>query len=271
MAFDFDTMGKDLLGLARELGGPGRPVRWEQLTWPEAGAAAQANQAVIVPVGAVEQHGPHLPLGVDSYIGEAVAVCVSALTGVPVVPTLSYGVSASHGDFAGTISLRPETMIGLVEDIIESLYERSVRQFVLLNGHIWNSGCLDVSAEKLRVRHRDARVRSLGYVTMYPGSEVDGHVRYGRALMHANFFETSVMLYLYPELVRMDRATSHRDVDSFWDYRMDQVSETGVWGRDVAEANPQHGKAEFERCVITTARAVAAAIREPWPDPKHRP
>jgi creatinine amidohydrolase len=52
---------------------------------------------------------------------------------------------------------------------------------------------------------------------------------------------------------------------------MDQVSETGVWGRDVAEANPQHGKAEFERCVITTARAVAAAIREPWPDPKHRP
>jgi creatinine amidohydrolase len=271
MAFDFDKIGEDLRPLARELGGRGVPVRWEQLTWPEAREAAQATQAVIVPVGAVEQHGPHLPLGVDSYIGEAVALAVSALTSVPVVPTLSYGVSASHGDFAGTIALRPETMISLTEDVIESLYERGVRQFVLLNGHIWNNGSLDVSAEKLRVRHRDARVRALGYVTMYPGSEVDGHVRYGRALMHANYFETSVMLYLYPELVRMERATSHRDVDSFWDYRMDQVSETGVWGRDVAEANAAHGKSEFERCVITTARAVAAAIREPWPDPKHRP
>jgi creatinine amidohydrolase len=79
------------------------------------------------------------------------------------------------------------------------------------------------------------------------------------------------MLYLYPGLVRMERATSHRDVDSFWDYRMDQVSETGVWGRDVADANPVHGRAEYERCVVTTARAVAAAVREPWPHPAHRP
>jgi creatinine amidohydrolase len=63
----------------------------------------------------------------------------------------------------------------------------------------------------------------------------------------------------------MHRATSHTDVDSFWDYRMDQVSDTGVWGRDVADATAEHGRAEFDRCVLTTARAVAAAIREPWP------
>ncbi len=150
-------------------------------------------------------------------------------------------------------------------------YASGVRQFILLNGHIWNNGSLDVSAEKLRVRHPDARVRALGYVTMYPGPEVNGRVRFGRALMHANYFETSVMLYLYPELVRMDKATSHVDVDSFWDYRMDQVSETGVWGRDVQEANAPHGQAEFERCIVTTARALAAAVREPWPDPTHRP
>jgi creatinine amidohydrolase len=265
------SLGKDLLALASDLGGSGTPVRWEELTWPEAHEASSQLNAVILPVGATEQHGPHLPLAVDTQICEAVALGVSALTGVPVVPPLCYGVSASHGDFGGTISLRPETMICVVQDVIDSLYERGIRQFVLLNGHIWNNGVLDVSAEKLRVRHRDARVRALGYVTMYPGPEVDGHVRYGRALMHANFFETSVMLHLYPHLVRMDRATSHRDVDSFWDYRMDQVSETGVWGRDVAEANAAHGRAEFERCVLTTARAVAAAVREPWPDPAHRP
>jgi creatinine amidohydrolase len=261
----------DLLARAKEFGGSGKPLRWETLTWPEARDAAAALNAVLIPAGAIEQHGPHLPLAVDTQICEAVALGVSALTGVPMIPTLCYGVSGSHGDFSGTIALRPETMIGMVEDIIDSLYERGIRQFVLLNGHIWNNGTLDVSAEKLRVRHRDARVRALGYVTMYPGPEVDGHVRYGRGLMHANYFETSVMLHLYPELVRMDRATSHRDVDSFWDYRMDQVSETGVWGRDVSQANAAHGQAEFERCVLTTARAVAAAVREPWPDRSHRP
>lgn len=264
-------LSPDLAALAAQLGGTGKPLRWEELTWPEAGDIAAGFHTAIVPVGAVEQHGPHLPLGVDAYICEAVALCVSALTAIPVIPPVWYGVSASHGDFAGTISLRPETMIAMMEDVLESLYVRGIRQFVLLNGHIWNSSVLDVSAEKLRVRHSDARVRALGYVTMYPGSEVDGHVRFGRALMHANYFETSVMLHLHPDLVRMDKATSHRDVDSFWDYRMDQVSETGVWGRDVAQANAAHGRAEFERCVVTTAKAVAAAMREPWPDRTHRP
>ena len=64
----------------------------------------------------------------------------------------------------------------IVEDVIDSLHASGIRQFILLNGHIWNNGALDVSAEKLRVRHRDCRVRALGYVTMYPGPEVDGHV-----------------------------------------------------------------------------------------------
>jgi creatinine amidohydrolase len=265
------ALGNELIEAAAELGGNGKAVRWEELTWPEAKEAAERYRAVIIPVGAIEQHGPHLPLAVDTQICEAAALGVSALTGVPVVPPLSYGVSGSHGDFGGTIGLRPETMIHVVEDVIDSLYERGIRQFILLNGHIWNSGSLDVSAEKLRVRHKDARVRSLAYVTMYPGPEVNGHVKFGRALMHANFFETSVMLHLYPDLVRMDRAVSHLDVDSFWDYRMDQVSETGVWGRDVKDSNAEHGKYEFERCVLTTAKAIAAAVREPWPDKTHRP
>ncbi|MFL5994348.1 MAG: creatininase family protein [Streptomyces sp.] len=263
--------GLDVADLAARLGGTGAPVLWEELTWQEAGTTVAGRDAVIIPVGATEQHGPHLPLAVDSRICEAVALGVSALTGVPVLPSLTFGVSASHGGFAGTVALRPETLIAVVEDVIDSLYASGVRQFVLLNGHIWNNGALDVSAEKLRVRHRDARVRALGYVTMYPGPEVDGHVTHGRALMHANYFETSVMLHLAPELVRMERATSHVDVDSFWDYRMDQVSETGVWGRDVTGSNAAHGQAEFDRCVLTTAQAVSAAVGEPWPDPAHRP
>jgi len=260
----------DVEKLAAQLGGSGEPVVWGEIPWPKIREVVDATGAVIIPVGATEQHGPHLPLCVDSEIDTAVAYAVSALTGVPVVPTVTYGVSGSHGDYPGTLSLRPETMIQVMEDLIDSLYVSGVRQFILLNGHIWNNGALDVSAEKLRVRHPDARVRALGYVTMYPGPEVDGKVQFGRALMHANYFETSVMLHLRPDLVDMSVAVGHRDVDSFWDYRMDQVSETGVWGRDVHEANAEHGRAEFDRCVLTTARAISAAIREPAPDRANR-
>jgi creatinine amidohydrolase len=251
--------------LARELGGSGTPVCWDEQTSPEIGELVARVDAVVIPFGAVEQHGPHLPLGVDWQICVYVARGVSALTGVPYVPPVVYGVSASHGSFPGTVGVRPETMIAVVEDLVQGLYRSGVKQFVLMNGHAWNAGSLDVSAEKIRTRYDDVRVRSLAYATMYPGPEIDGRVTYGRALMHANYFETSVMLAINPELVRMDRAVSHTDTDSFWDYRTDQVSPSGVWGRDIEQATAPHGAAEIDRCVTTTARALAAGIREPFP------
>ncbi|QZN87008.1 creatininase family protein [Cellulomonas sp. C5510] len=258
--------GLDIPALAAELGGTGSPVLWEELDWPSVPDLVARLRAVIIPIGAIEQHGPHLPLNVDTEIDLAVAHAVSAITGIPVVPPVAVGVSASHGDFPGTLTYRPETLVAVMEDLTDSLYRSGVRQFVFMSGHIWNNGALDVSIEKLRTRYDDVRARSVGYVTMYPGPEVDGHVQHGRGLMHANFFETSVMLHLRPDLVRMDRAVSHRDVDSFWDYRMDQVSDSGVWGNDVAEANAAHGRAEFDRCVERNARALAAAVREPQPE-----
>jgi creatinine amidohydrolase len=254
--------------LAKELGGSGTPVRWERLTAPETAELVESTNAVIIPVGATEQHGQHMALCVDTVVSNHVALGVSALTGVPVVPPLCYGVSGSHGGLPGTIALRPETMIALVEDVIDSLYRCGIRQFILLNGHTWNGGALDVSAEKLRTRYDDARVRYLAYVTMYPGSEVDGRVTYGRALMHANFFETSLMLHIDPDAVHLDRVVSLTDTDSFWDYRTDQVSRSGVWGREIDQATAGHGAAETARCIETTARAVAVAVAEPWPQPR---
>lgn len=255
-------------GLAAELGGNGVPVPWERLTAPECAALVERVAAAIIPVGATEQHGPHLGLCVDGEIAQHVALGVSALTGVPVVPPLVYGVSGSHGALPGTLTLRPETMIAMLEDIVDSLYRLGVRQFVLLNAHTWNAGPMEVAADKLRVRYEDARVRCLFYVTMYPGSEVDGRVTYGRGLMHANYFETSLMLHIDPDVVHMDRAVSLQDRDTFWDYRTDQVSRSGVWGRDVEQATAEHGAAEAARCIETTARAVAAAVAEPWPQPR---
>src|ERR1700748_2359526 len=122
-------LGQDLAALAPELGGSGAPIRWEHLTCPEARDATAKVNAVIIPVGAIEQHGPHLPLAVDTIICEAVANAVSAETGVPVLPPVAYGVSGSHGDFTGTVALRPETLIAVMEDVIDSLHASGIRQF----------------------------------------------------------------------------------------------------------------------------------------------
>jgi len=251
--------------LAAELGGTGEAIAWEELTSPDVAALVERMDAIILPFGAIEQHGPHMPLCVDWQVVTYVAQGVSALTGVPHAHPIVYGVSGSHGSFPGTMGVRPETMIALVEDLVEWLYRSGIRQVVLLNGHAWNAGTLEVCAEKIRVRYDDLRVRPLAYATMYPGPEIEAKVTYGRALMHANYFETSVMLSLSPELVHMDRAVSHVDTDSFWDYRSDQVSASGVWGREIETATAEHGQSEIDRCTVTTARAVAAAVREPWP------
>lgn len=256
-------------GLAAELGGSGTPVLWEELTSPEIGALVGRVPAAIVPFGAVEQHGPHMPLCVDWNMAYHVAQGVSALTGIPVLHPVAYGVSGSHGTrFPGTVGLSPETFLAVVDDVCGWLYASGVRQFVLLNGHAWNGSPLQVCAEKIRTRWDDVRVRALDYVDAYPPAEIDGRVTHGRLLAHANYFETSCMLHVNPELVRLDRAVAKEDWDSFWDYRADQVTESGVWGRDVPEANAENGAREIGRCIETMARAVAAGRDEAWPTPE---
>jgi len=255
--------------LAATLGGSGEPVLWEELTSPDVAELVTRVDAAIIPFGAVEQHGPHMPLCVDWNMAYHVAQGVSALTGVPVLHPVVYGVSGSHGRrFPGTVGVRPETLLALVDDLTDWLHSAGVRQFVLLNGHAWNGAPLQVCAEKIRTRWDDVRVRALDYVDEYPATEIDGHVTHGRLLAHANYFETSCMRHVNPSLVRMERAVEKQDWPSFWDYRADQVTQSGVWGRDVPQADAAHGEREITRCIETMARSVAAGRDEPWPVPE---
>ncbi|MCI1674021.1 MAG: creatininase family protein [Bifidobacterium tibiigranuli] len=254
--------------LAKELGGTGIPIRWDRLPHDEIAELVNRTNAVLIPVGATEQHSIHMGLCVDQEIANHVCLGVSALTGAPVIPPIMFGSSASHGTFPGTLSLQPETLIALLMDIVDSLYASGIRQFIFINAHSWDVGPSSVVADKTRIKYDDARVRSIFYCTMYPGNEIDGHVTYGRDLMHANYFETSLMLYIDPDVVQLDKAKAIVDHDTFWDYRTDQVSQTGVWGRDVKSATAAHGKVEMARCIQNTARAVSAALHEPWPIPQ---
>ena len=103
-----------------------KEILWEELSWKAIKRLTKSMKMVIVPIGACEQHGPHLPLAVDTIDCYEVAKRVSARTGVPVIPPVTYGCSQSHGDFPGTLSIRPETMMRMICDIVEWLYRSGI-------------------------------------------------------------------------------------------------------------------------------------------------
>jgi creatinine amidohydrolase len=180
------------------------PYELEQMTWPEVREALADARVAILPVGSQEQHGPHLALSVDIASAEAfarrLAEAVHPLA--LLAPPLKFGVSLHHMPFPGTMTLQPETFEQVLMDVAWSLREHGIRRLFVVNGHGGNQSPLGVASAKLR---RDLGVR-MAY-TLWPvigGMAVAEHAR-GRRVGHACLFETSLMMYLRPDLVRKDR------------------------------------------------------------------
>lgn len=163
----------------------------------------------ILPVGAVEAHGPHLPLGTDNVLAERLAQRLAERTDSLVLPTLPYGQVWSLQHFPGSISVSNDSLIQLLYDIGESLVRQGVRIFVMLCGHLGNMPALKDAARLLYKSYPSLKV----YYFFYPGTkEIIAQVRETPA-SHASYFhacelETSYMLYLAEEQVNMDRAIS---------------------------------------------------------------
>ncbi|MET3696251.1 creatinine amidohydrolase [Bacillus oleivorans] len=167
----------------------------------------QKSQIAILPIGAVEAHGPHLPLGTDNLLAERLSERVAEKTGAFVLPTLPYGQVWSLKNFPGSINISNETLISLLVDMGISLYEQGFRVFVMLNGHLGNAVALKEAARKLYAKFPDFRILYL----FYPGiKKVTEEVRETKS-SHATYFhaceiETSYMLYLAEEYVDMSKA-----------------------------------------------------------------
>lgn len=183
------------------------------LSSPEIAALPDAAQAVVVlPVGAIEQHGPHLPCAVDSLI--AAGVVGHALARLPdavaayALPPLVYGTSDEHADFAGTLGLSPAVLQQTVEQIGDALHRAGLRKLLVVNGHGGNPEVLALAARALRVRHGDFVVVP-HFVWHVPNPYKDFMDERERRLgLHAGQAETALMLALAPELVRMERAVA---------------------------------------------------------------
>ncbi|MGD8849996.1 MAG: creatininase family protein [Anaerolineales bacterium] len=173
-----------------------RTVQFERMTTTEVARAVKDSKGVaIIPVGAVEVHGPHLPVGTDSVETYEIGLRAAQKTGVVIVPPLWYGNSRSFMDFPGTISVRPEVLKELARDVINSLLQQGFFKFVVLDGHGGNYGILDLLVEEVHLETKalicHVRAWELASVPKPENTpDYDGH---------GGSSETSVMMVLTPD------------------------------------------------------------------------
>ncbi len=177
----------------------------QELTREEARTIAGETLAVF-PVGATEQHGPHLPVGTDTFtvehIAREAAAQIASEVPVVVVPTMPFGSSHHHLPFGGTMSLSTDTYYRVIYDLTESLIASGFRRIFILNGHGGNHELVQLVARDLALKH-PVNIGAGSYWTVAWDAlvEAQAHVP-GMLPGHAGAFETSQMLELRPELVR---------------------------------------------------------------------
>lgn len=244
-----------------------RTLELGRMSWTEAAEAAEDNPVVLVPVGAIEQHGPHLPLHEDAIVADHVAKQVAEATGALVAPVMNYGHSPMFAGYSGTLSLRRETLTAVLVDICEALVSHGFRRLVLVDNNGGNQASVAAAAFEMRSRHGilmgSLYPWSLGYQLMRSAYDEPDRV-YG----HGAEPELSAMLVMFPDQVQHDRiegggltgfeswkphsysgvAVPGYDVPGtvYWDFS--DVSPSGVSG-DPTIASEQTGQVWVDRVI----------------------
>jgi len=185
----------------------GKVQRWTDLKTSDFGSDSDPRIALL-PVAAVEQHGPHLPLGTDSYILEAILTRLGnsppEKADILVLPMQMIGDSTEHGDFLGTLSQDPETLIANWFSIGEAVNESGIRKLTIVNSHGGQPQIVDIVAQRLRAEFQMLALRINTFLLGAPeGLFSEDELAFG---FHGGEVETSMMLSLAPELVEMSAA-----------------------------------------------------------------
>src|SRR5580698_5691897 len=181
---------------------------WMDMTWQDIAGAETGRWIAVLPLAAVEQHGPHLPLGVDTFIAEAYLERVGKILPeelpVTFLPVQRIGVSAEHLSFPGTLTLSATTAIAAWTELGESLKRAGLRKLVMVTSHGGNVAAMEVVARELRTRLGMLAVTIGWHRFGYPdGAFTAEEKKHG---IHGGDIETSLMLAAMPEPVRMDEA-----------------------------------------------------------------
>ncbi|WCB94596.1 Putative mycofactocin system creatinine amidohydrolase family protein MftE [Baekduia alba] len=239
---------------------------------PEIADRLSPSSVLLQPVGAIEQHGPHLPLSTDLLIADALAAAVVAARGdeldLWLLPPLAYTKSNEHAWAPGTIWLSPQTMLSVLDDLGRSLATLPAKKLVFLNGHGGNTALLTVANRELRLAH------GLMTFLMHPsqprdsGGAADVHDDELGMGVHAGRDETSVVLHLRPELV--DMSVAERSIpnafagnarvrfggDVAFGWAADDLSATGAIG-DPTLASAELGATLWAGMIASAAEALA--------------
>lgn len=245
--------------------------RLNAMSWTRYAEALKADPIVILPVGAQEQHGPHLPMGCDALLADAMAVrTAEGLDGL-VLPVLTYGYksqarSGGGEGFPGTVSLDGATLSQQVRDILRGVFRHGVRNVVVLNGHVENQWFLtegiDLALREALSVRQDLQVIRCEYWNYTPQSTLDAVFDGpfpGVDLEHAALLETSMILSLYPQLVDLDALP----VDQLGDFPLfDVYPQTGEGVPQSGVLAPVSGaSAEKGECLINdTVAAMVASL-----------
>jgi creatinine amidohydrolase len=204
---------------------------WQSLTTLEADRLAESDPVVILPLAAVEQHGPHLPLSTDLDIG--LGLIMEAFRVLPrdfpawVLPAQPVGCSREHARFAGTLSLEPELLAELIEEIGDGLAASGVRRLVLCNSHGGNRQALDDAGLRLRDAHDMLVVKASWFRFPRPEDVGVAEAEWKHGL-HAGAVETAMMLHLRPELVRERAAADARSLGQDLEGELGQLGPEGA-------------------------------------------
>lgn len=223
-------------------------------------ANARVDLLHVLPVSAIEQHGPHLPASTDALIVEGLVEAIDGVDefvdGLLWLPHLYYGTSEEHQDLHPTLSLRPETLLAVLDDIFRSLAGQGVKNVAILNGHGGNVPVLQASARNSLVRW-GVRTYFLRPLSILPSSHG------GSIEMHAGALETSLLLHLKPDLVRVDQVPSVQQMKHArsnlllsmtegnapqFAWRTKDLSTNGVIG-EPSKADAEYGKELFDLMV----------------------
>ncbi len=250
-------------------------VRWERHTGPELKALAERGALPVLPIGSLEQHGPHLPVWTDSFIAHAMSVAAAKLaTDIPaiVLPPLWTGLSEHHLPFGGTITIDHATLHALLRCVVRSLQAQGFSRLLIVNGHGGNIDPLAVAVRELAHEFGMPVV-----TTSWPGvapAEIAATLTTQPGVMHACEAETAVWLALDEAQVRKDRieeaaggnaGTPARPGYSRFYSFPERAPRTGVKG-DPRAATAEKGQAILD----AVARNLAEAMRDPvlWTRPE---
>ncbi|MEQ1598396.1 MAG: creatininase family protein [Methylotenera sp.] len=209
-------------------------MEWSKTTWDEIPAKLKAaNCSAILPIGATEQHGPHMGCGMDYVLADVLCKAVAEKTKVLMLPTMPYGCSIGHSQrWPGTIALQPITLINTIKDMGDWAYHSGVRRLFIVNAHVTNAAPLRCALEMLRAAHDDMMIAVINTAHLSKRAKEFQHADGDD--WHANDGETSLMLATASEMVRPDKLKMADDPDRtaglVFSHPVNRTSLNGVTG-----------------------------------------